>query len=230
MTEHARVLFIDREPIRHSIRAALLKHGHKYNEALTSAAAVLAIGANQPDVILLAIDLPDVHGPEAVALLRPLTEAPLIAAIERKQEPYRRELLMAGADDVIAKPYHAKHLIALIRVAVRYSRLAPEPADRVIQTGPLTIMLATNRVYCDGLEIHVTPKELQLLITLARHQGAVVPNDQLLTEAWGATDSREARYLKAYMSQLRRKLKRDRSRAPFILTEPGVGYRLTAYR
>lgn len=143
------------------------------------------------------------------------------------QEQDKIAALDAGADDYLTKPFGVGELLARLRVALRHAaRAAGEPEDPVIVLGELRIDLAQRQVFLAENEIHLTPIEFKLLATLAKHAGRVLTHQQLLKEEWGQTDSQESHNLRVHVAQLRRKLEADTARPRYLLTEPGVGYRL----
>lgn len=143
------------------------------------------------------------------------------------QEQDKIAALDAGADDYLTQPFGVGELLARLRVALRHAaRAAGEPEDPVIVLGELRIDLARRQVFLTENEIHLTPIEFKLLATLAKHAGRVLTHQQLLKEEWGQTDSQESHNLRVHVAQLRRKLEADTARPRYLLTEPGVGYRL----
>jgi two-component system KDP operon response regulator KdpE len=224
MAERAKVLIVDGHAVRHSLRAALMKQGFTCFEALTGEDGVYQARSKRPNVVVLGLDLPDMSPIDSIIRLRQATAAPIIVVLDERQEPMRANMLALGADDLLRRPYEHKDLLALIRAVSRRNVDPAEPIERVLTLANLTITLSTCRVYRNGMEVHMTPKEYRLLLALARHNGEVVPTDQLLGEAWGKGDH-QIRYVKAYMGQLRRKLGEGRAR-PKILGKPGIGYRL----
>ena len=135
--------------------------------------------------------------------------------------------LDAGADDYVAKPFTVGELLARVRVALRHAAQADrETGDAIFLVGPLRVDLARRQVWVGDAEVRLTPIEYELLATLVQHAGRVVTHRQLLREVWGPGQTEQTHYLRVYMANLRRKLEADPARPRFLLTEPGVGYRL----
>jgi two-component system KDP operon response regulator KdpE len=223
------VLIEDEVPIRRFLRVTLDSHGYRLYEAGTGADALVEVASRQPDVVILDLGLPDMDGLEVIRRLREWTRVPIIVLSARGQERAKVEALDAGADDYIAKPFGADELLARIRVALRHTAGAGrEGAEAKFAVGGLEVDLARRLVRRDGQEIHLTPTEYRLLTTLVRHAGKVLTHRQLLVEVWGPSHTEEAHYLRVYMAQLRRKLEADPAQPRYLLTEPGVGYRLAA--
>jgi two-component system KDP operon response regulator KdpE len=154
---------------------------------------------------------------------------PVIVLSARGQERDKIAALDAGADDYVAKPFAVGELLARMRVALRHaSRSVREPADSAFTVGGVRVDLARRRVFVDEAEVHLTRTEYKLLTTLIRHAGKVLTHRQLLQEVWGPPYAEQTHYLRVYMGQLRHKLEADPARPRFLLTEPGVGYRLMA--
>jgi two-component system KDP operon response regulator KdpE len=228
MPEPVVVLIEDEVPIRRFLRVTLDSHGYRLYEAATGADALVEVASRQPDVVILDLGLPDMDGLEVIRRVREWTAVPIIVLSARGQERDKVAALDAGADDYIAKPFGADELLARIRVALRHAAGATrEGAEAKFAVGGLEVDLARRQVRRDGHEIHLTPTEYRLLTTLVRHAGKVLTHRQLLNDVWGPSHAEEAHYLRVYMAQLRRKLEADPAQPRYLLTEPGVGYRLT---
>jgi two-component system KDP operon response regulator KdpE len=152
---------------------------------------------------------------------------PIIILSARGQEQDKIAALDAGADDYVAKPFAMGELLARMRVALRHTaRSTPDVADSTFTMGNVRVDLARRRVLVDDAEVHLTRTEYKLLTTLLRHAGRILTHRQLLREVWGPPYVEHTHYLRVYMAQLRHKLEADPARPRFLLTEPGVGYRL----
>jgi two-component system KDP operon response regulator KdpE len=222
------VIVIEDEPdIRRFLRAALLSSGYRLVEATTGQEGLQAAETRQPDLIILDLGLPDMDGLDVIRRLREWTVVPIIVLSARGQETTKVAALDAGADDYIAKPFGVNELRARMRVSLRHAhRVGPGGSTPVFVTGDLQVDFGQRRVRVKGKEVHLTPIEYRLLTTLARHAGKVLTRNQLLTEVWGRAYADQAHYLHVHMAQLRRKLESDPARPRYLLTEPGVGYRL----
>lgn len=226
MGEPVIVLIEDELPIRRFLRATFQVQGYRLFEAPTGADGLVETATRQPDVVIVDLGLPDMDGLELIRRIREWTKVPIIVLSARGQEADKVAALDAGADDYVSKPFGSGELLARIRVALRHAAGAARQEDAVFTVGDLQADLAHRRVAVAGQEVHLTPIEYKLLATLVRYAGKVLTHKQLLTEVWGPSHADQAHYLRVYMGQLRRKLEADPTRPRFLLTEPGVGYRL----
>ncbi len=222
------VVVIEDDPqIRRFLRPALGGQGYRVVEAASAEEGLAAASTRQPDMVILDLGLPDVDGIEVIRRLREWTAVPIVVLSARGQEKDKIAALDAGADDYVSKPFGVGELLARMRVALRHAaRGSTEPSDATFVLGDLRVDLARRRVFVRDSEVHLTPIEYKLLTTLVRHAGKVLTHRQLLTEVWGPPYADQAHYLRVYMAQLRRKLEADPARPRYLLTEPGVGYRL----
>lgn len=228
MTSVPHILVVDDEPaIRDLLAATLQAAGH----AVLLAADVregLALARNRRiDLFLIDLGLPDGDGVTLIRQIRGWTERPILVLSARIHEAQKVEALDAGADDFISKPFGVAELHARIRVALRRFPLA-EGAARLRCSGGVEIDLAARAVRRDGAGVRLTATQWRLLEVLARHAGKVVSSGQLLREVWGPSHVEHGHYLRIYIMQLRQKLERDPTQPAFLLTEPGLGYRLLA--
>jgi len=220
-----RVLVVDDEPaIRRFLHSALTSHAHSVFEASGGQEALSLVVTHRPDLVILDLGLPDMDGIEVTRRLREWTSIPIIILSVRGAESDKIAALDAGADDYLTKPFGAGELMARMRVVMRH--VAPEADDAVFSSGELTVDLARRRVAVGGKEIQLTPTEYDLLRLLVTHAGKVLTHTQLLRQVWGLAYEQEAHILRVNVSNLRRKLEPDPSRPRFLITEPGVGYRL----
>ena len=178
-----------------------------------------------PDVVILDLGLPDIGGVEVVKRLREWTEVPVIILSARTDEADKIAALDAGADDYLTKPFGVGELLARLRVAMRRA-VRTSDGDQVFAVGSIRVDLAARRVERDGSAVHLTPIEYRLFALLVKHAGKVLTQRHLLKEVWGPSHVEDAHYLRIYMAQLRRKLESDATRPRYLITEPGVGYRL----
>src|SRR5499433_2216294 len=225
---HPLILVIDDEPpIRRFLRAALLAHGYQVLEATTAQEGLTQATMHQPALIILDLGLPDLDGLELTRRLREWSTMPIIVLSARGQESDKVAALDAGADDYLTKPFGVGELLARMRVALRHTaRTTQEPGEAVFTVGDLRVDMARRQVFVTNQEVHLTPIEYKLLITLVRYAGKVVTHHQLLREVWGPGASSETHYLRVYMGQLRHKLEANPARPRYLVTESGVGYRL----
>jgi two-component system KDP operon response regulator KdpE len=181
--------------------------------------------ARSPDLILLDLGLPDQDGLSVTTRLREWTSIPIIVISARGQEDDKVKALDAGADDYVTKPFGVRELLARIRVALRHQAVTAA-GDAQFEAGDLKVDLGRRQVLVGETEVHLTPIEYKLLTTLIKYAGRVVTHRQLLREVWGPNSSEQTQYLRVYMGQLRHKLEQNPSRPQYLLTEPGVGYRI----
>ena len=223
------VVLIEDEPqIRRFLRATLTGQGYRLFEAATGADGLVEVGSRQPDVVIVDLGLPDIDGIDVIRRLREWTAVPIIVLSARGQERDKVAALDAGADDYVSKPFGAGELLARIRVALRHTAGAShEDDDAAFQVGELRMDLLRRQVFVGESEVRLTPIEYKLLATLVQHAGKVVTHSQLLREVWGPMHTDAAHYVRVYMAHLRHKLEAEPARPRYLLTEPGVGYRLT---
>ena len=213
--------------IRRFLRTTLTSNGYRLLEATTAGEGLKQAGLHHPDVILLDLGLPDLDGLDVTRRLREWILTPIIVVSAREQERDKVSALDAGADDYLTKPFGTSELLARIRVALRHALRAMQGDEEpVFAVGGLQVDLVHRQVSVDGTEVHLTPMEYKLLTTLVRYAGKVVTRHQLLREVWGPSYAGEDHYLRVYMGQLRHKLEADPTRPHYLITEPGVGYRL----
>jgi two-component system KDP operon response regulator KdpE len=222
-----RVLVIDDEKaIRRFLRASLTAHGYTVFEAATGQSGLNAVVANRPDLIILDLGLPDMDGLEVTRQLREWTRIPIIILSVREQETVKIAALDAGADDYLTKPFGVGELLARLRVALRHANQSvDQPA---FTAGELTVDLARRLVTVADKEVQLTPTEYDLLKLMVTHAGKVLTHQQILRQVWGVGYANELHLLRVNISNLRRKIEPDLTRPRYVITEPGVGYRLRA--
>lgn len=225
--EPVAVVIEDEPPIRRFLRATLDGQGYRVFEAGTGEAGLVEAATRQPDVVIVDLGLPDIDGLEVIRRLREWSTVPIVVLSARGQEQDKIAALDAGADDYLSKPFGIGELLARMRVALRHAaRFGQEAGESSFTQGDLSVDLARRRVLLHGQEVHLTPIEYRLLTSLVRHAGKVLTHRQLLKEVWGPSHTGETHHLRVHMAQLRRKLEVDSARPRYLLTEPGVGYRL----
>jgi len=222
-----RVLVVDDEPaIQRFLNTALSAEGYTVFAAASGAEALSAVVAHRPDLIILDLGLPDMDGSEVTRRVREWASVPIIILSVRGQEGDKIDALDAGADDYLTKPFGAAELLARLRVALR--RASPSDSGPVFVSGDLMVDLTRRLVTVAGAEVQLTPTEYDILRALVTRAGKVLTDHHILRQVWGAGYEQDAHMLRVNVSNLRRKLEPDPSRPTFILTEPGVGYRLRA--
>jgi two-component system KDP operon response regulator KdpE len=220
------VLVIDDEPgLLRAMRINLAARGYSVSTAASGRAGLAAVAKDKPDAVILDLGLPDMDGTDVITGVRGWSSIPVLVLSARDQEAQKVAALDAGADDYVTKPFGMDELLARLRAAVR--RAAPAPEQPVVETEHFVVDLAAKRVTRpSGGEVRLTPTEWQMLEVLARFRGRLVSQAQLLREVWGPGYQTETHYLRVYMAQLRRKLEPDPASPRYLLTEPGMGYRL----
>ncbi len=217
----------DDTQIRRFLRATLNSHGYQVMEVAEGKAGIRELGTHHPDLIILDLGLPDVDGVDLTRQIREWSSTPIVVVSAREHEHDKVMALDAGADDYLTKPFGTEELLARIRVALRHAIRAIQGEDNpIFSVGGLQVDLARRQVTIDGESVHLTPIEYKLLTTLVRYAGKVVTGRQLLKEVWGPSYTNEGQYLRLYMAKLRHKLEKDPTEPRYLLTEPGVGYRL----
>ena len=225
MSDPIVVLIEDEPQIRRFLRTTLGSQGYRLFEAGTGADGLVEAASRQPDVVIVDLGLPDMDGLEVIRRLREWSTVPIIVLSARGQEADKVIALDRGADDYVSKPFGADELLARVRVALRH-KAGVAREDAVFTTGELRVDLGRRHVFVRDQEVKLTPTEYRLLTTLVRYAGRVLTHRQLLKEVWGPNQTEEAHYLRVYMAQLRRKIEVDPAQPKYLLTEPGVGYRL----
>jgi two-component system KDP operon response regulator KdpE len=215
----------DRE-LRQMLRSALEVEGHQVRTAASVAEARALLLHAPVDVVLLDLGLPDGCGDTLLAELRQRRSTPVLVVSAHQSDGRKIDLLDAGADDYLTKPFSIGELLARMRVALRHRGTTLGPSITRYQHDGLDIDLAHHHVHLHGAPLHLTPTEYKLLARLVRSTGQVVTHRTLLTEVWGPEFTEHTHYLRLYMAQLRAKIEADSAEPHFLLTEPGVGYRL----
>ena len=215
----------DEAQMRRFLRASLTNAGYQLIETETGEQGLMQAAAQNPDLVLLDLGLPDLDGLVITERLRQWAKMPIIVISARGQEQDKIKALDAGADDYLTKPFGVGELLARIRVALRHAAKTAD-GDSVFSLGDLKVDLARRQVLVRNEEVHLTPNEYRLLSTLIKHAGRVLTHRQLLREVWGPNASEQTQYLRVYMGQLRHKLEANPSHPQYLVTEPGVGYRL----
>jgi two-component system KDP operon response regulator KdpE len=220
------VLVIDDESkIRRFLRAGFELHGFSVLEAESGEEGLKAATFNAPDIIILDLALPDLHGTEVLERIRFWSNVPVIVLSVESSEEEKVHLLKLGADDYVVKPFGIAELLARSEAALRrYFKSATE--SPVVVAGPLSIDLVSRTVSLNKNEIRLTRKEYRLLHILATHVGLVVTHDQLLKEIWSGNQRDNVQYLRILVRKLRQKIEADSNRPRLLVTESGVGYRL----
>jgi len=223
-----RILIVDDElAIRRFLRTSLQAHGYVIFEAHTGEDALVEVVNKRPDLVILDIGLPGIDGVEVTRRLREWSEIPILILSVLDQEIDKIAALDAGADDYLTKPFGIGELMARMRVAIRRSTTPSH--DPVFRNGGLKIDFSKRVVFIGETEVSLTPTEYELLRILAQDAGKVLTHQQIIQSLWGAIDQSEAHLLRVNISNLRKKIEPDSTRPTYIVTEPGVGYRLRTH-
>lgn len=224
MSSGQHILLVDDEPaLIRVLQPVLVSAGYRVTPAADAESAIGAASNPDIDVILLDLGLPDLDGKQVIATIRKSSHVPILVISARPDGSEKIAALDAGADDYINKPFEIGELLARVRAAARRAKPVT-PATR-FKSRELEIDFGTRTVKLFGDDVHLSPKEFDLLKLLAMHSGQVVTQKRLLAAGW-AHGAPDAQYLRSYMALLRQKIERDPSEPEIILTEPGVGYRL----
>jgi two-component system KDP operon response regulator KdpE len=221
----AQVLIVDDEPqIVRALKVLLRSAGYEVRAATTKAEALDALSVRPPDALVLDLVLPDGSGVEVCREVRGWSALPIVVLSAVGDEREKVAALDAGADDYVTKPFGTDELLARLRAVLR--RADGGATEAVVTLGDLEIDLADRRVTRAGEQVHLTPTEWDLVHVLARHAGKLVTHRQLLHEVWGPEFGDETHYLRVHVAHIRAKLEPDPSRPRYLITEPGVGFRL----
>lgn len=220
----ARVLVVDDEPqILRAVQIHLRAAGYAVETAATAQEALTKAAMRPPEAIVLDVLLPDGRGTDICRALREWSAAPIVMLSAVDEEKEKIDALDAGADDYVTKPFSGDELLARLRAVLRRATPSAEP---VIEIGELKIDLDKRAVTLSGGSLSLTPIEYDLLRLFAVNEGKLLTHPTILREVWGPAYQEESNYLHVYVSHLRRKIEADATRPRYLLTQPGVGYRL----
>lgn len=223
----ARILVVDDEPaILRAVRTLLERNGFHVETADNGQEALDCYARRAPDLVLLDLGLPDVNGLEMIRSLRQRAGTPILVLSVRGAERDKVAALDLGADDYLTKPFGVDELLARVRVALRHAAHPPRGAEAVFQTGDLEVDVERRRVSVGGREVHLSPTEYELLKAFMAHPDRVLTDTALLRAVWGPEYGSEGHYLHVYVARLRKKIEDDPQKPRYLVTEPGVGYRL----
>lgn len=224
--ENTSVLVVEDEyRIRQFLRAALEGEGCKVLEAPTVAAGLALVSEYKPELVILDLGLPDADGRQFIRSLRGWSDVPIMVLSARNLEADKVNLLDAGADDYLAKPFGVAELLARLRALKRRRDQRPTDSSAIVKFGDIMVDQVNRLTFRKGEQVHLTPREYHLLTIMLAQPGKVLTQRQLLREVWGAGHSEDGHYLRIYIGRLRQKLEVDPSQPQHLLTETGVGYR-----
>lgn len=225
-----RILVIEDDAgLREVLRALLEAEGYRVILAETGRRALIDARSHKPDAVLVDLGLPDRDGQEVIRSIREFSPVPIIVLSARTMESEKVLALDGGADDYVTKPFGSTELLARVRAALRRSARSTQQPE-ALRIGDLEINLGTREATGPAGTVHFTPVEYRLLTCLARGHGLIVTQDQIIREVWGPDRVTDTRGLRSYVKLLREKVEPDPARPRFLVTEPGVGYRLIAER
>lgn len=220
-----RILAIEDDiPIQKLLKVSLEAHGYSVSFASTAADGLRQAASGHADLILLDLGLPDADGKEVVRRLREWSSIPIVILTARDREQEKIEVLDAGADDYVTKPFGVGELLARMRVALRHA--AGESDEPVLRCGAITMDLASRQVRVKEKEVKLTPTEYDLLKVLLQHRGKVLTHRQIATAIWRSGSFADTHSIRVYVAQLRKKIEENPTQPKFLLTESGVGYRM----
>lgn len=224
--EKGNILVVDDEPqITRVLKTTLTSLGYGTRTAGDGDEAVQIMKEWSPDLVITDLRMPNMDGLALCRHIRAQSRVPIIVLSVRGEERTKVEALDCGADDYVNKPFSTPELLARVRAALRRALVPEQPETALIETGDFRIDVEARNVRVKGREVHLTPKEFDLLIYLARHAGKVVTHRNLLAAVWGENSVQQPEYLRVFVGHLRKKIEADESESRYIVTEPWVGYR-----
>ena len=226
MNEKQRILIVDDEPqIGRVMRTSLSTHHYDVRVAADGEAALELFNDWHPHLVITDLSMPNMGGLELCRRLRRISEVPIIVLSVKREERIKVEALDAGADDYVTKPFGMDELLARVRASLRRTPSQPGKESAVIEVGDFRVDVDAHQVAVKGREIHLTPKEFDLLVFLVQRPGKVLTHHRLLGAVWGGDYSEQTEYLRVFIGQLRKKVESDPATPKYILTEPWIGYR-----
>lgn len=226
MTDKPRILIVDDEPqIGRVMRTGLSTHGFEVRVAADGEAALDLFNDWRPALVITDLSMPNMGGLEFCRRIRLMSDVPLIVLSVKSEERVKVEALDAGADDYVTKPFGMDELLARIRAALRRNSARAGKESAVSEIGDFRVDPEAHKASMKGREIHLTPKEFELLVYLVQHPGVVLTHHKLLGAIWGGNYTEQTEYLRVFIGQLRKKIEADPANPKYILTEPWIGYR-----
>jgi two-component system, OmpR family, KDP operon response regulator KdpE len=224
--DHRRILVVDDEPqITRVLRTSLSSQGYDIRVANNGETALEILKDWTADLVITDLAMPVMDGVELCRRVRAKSEVPIIVLSVRGEERTKVQALDAGADDYVTKPFGINELLARVRASLRRSPSSEAEEGGAIDEGDFHIDLDTHSVSVQGREVHLTPKEFELLVYLARRPGKVVAHRGLLRAVWGPNSTEQPEYLRVFIGQLRKKIETEASAPRYLHTEPWIGYR-----
>jgi two-component system KDP operon response regulator KdpE len=224
----AEILIVDDDAqIRRTLRATLVPQGYGVSDARSGEEALEKLRAEKTDVVLLDLNMPGMGGLATCREIRRHSDVAIIVVTVRDSETDKVQVLDAGADDYVTKPFSTPELLARIRAALRRLPASPDAGPDVLHLGGVTIDFAARRVIVHGEESRLTPKELDLLRYLVANPNTAISHRKLLQAIWGPDYGDEVEYLRVFINHLRKKIEPNPAKPRYLLTEPWVGYRFS---
>lgn len=230
MNERPRILVVDDEPqLTRVLRTGLKSRGYDVRTAADGLSGFETFIDWHPDLVITDLAMPVMDGLELCRRVRAISSVPIIVLSAKGEEKTKVEALDIGADDYITKPFGIDELLARVRASLRRAAtvVSSEPESTVLTAGDFQIDLETRKVLVSHREVHLTPKEFDLLVYFVRHSGKVLTHRTLLAAIWGGNYVEQNGYLRVFVGNLRKKLEPDPTKPRYILTEPWIGYRFT---
>lgn len=226
MADKQRILIVDDErQITRVLSRGLGTKGYDVHVAADGEAAMQTFSDWQPDLIVTDLSMPNMNGLELCRSLRAFSDVPIIVLSVKGDERTKVEALDAGADDYVTKPFGIDELLARIRANLRRAPASPEAARTFLQEGDFTIQFEERQLKVKAHDVHLTPKEYDLMVYLLSHPGKVLTHRALLGAVWGGGYTEQTEYLRVFIGQIRKKIEADPANPKYILTEPWIGYR-----
>jgi len=226
MEKKSRILIVDDEAqLTRVLRTGLKTRGYDVRVAADGVGALETFGDWSPDLVVTDLSMPNMDGLELCSRLRAFSQVPIIVLSAKGEEKIKVEALDAGADDYVTKPFGMDELLARVRVLLRRVIASATDTGMIIETGDFRVDLSARIVTLRGSEVHLTPKEYELLVYLIRNAEKVLTHHTLLGAIWGGNSVEQNEYLRVFIGHLRRKIEADPAHPHYILTEPWTGYR-----
>jgi two-component system KDP operon response regulator KdpE len=228
MTDRPRILVVDDEPqLTRVLRTGLTSHGFDVHAAADGLAGFEVFSDWHPDLIITDLAMPNIDGLELCRRVRAISQVPIIILSAKGEEKTKVEALDIGADDFITKPFGIDELLARVRASLRRANAGPtnDSAPTLLATGDFHVDLNARAVRVRGSDVHLTPKEFDLLTYFLKHSGKVLTHRTLLADLWGGNYVEQTEYLRVFVGNLRKKIENDAASPRYILTEPWIGYR-----
>lgn len=224
--EAKRILLVDDEPqITRVLRRSLTAHKYEVRTASDGESALETFHDFHPDLVITDLSMPEMSGLELCRRLRKKSQVPIIVLSVKGEEEIKVEALDAGADDYITKPFGIDELMARVRATLRRVPTAETEIEPILEAGDFVVNSETHQIFVRGEEVHLTPKEFDLLVYLIKNREKVLTHRTILSAIWGDNFTEQPEYLRVFLGNLRKKIEPNPSEPKYILTEPWVGYR-----